>query len=274
MYRVLGGSRRWRLSLARFVAAALLLLMPTTLMGATLPLLSRHFVAPTTATSVAGTVGRALRHQHLRRRRRHLRRRLRAPARRSASAPPTTPPPRTNLLARGRGLAGAPAPVAPRRRRARRRPRSRPTRPPPPIFDADAAASAAWRSSPSPLSGAVAMVDQVLWTRALAIVIGSSVYSFTLILLAFLVGLAGGAALLSRLTARTPPPDGVAGRRAPRHRGDDRPVLPASWTSCPRRSSAFCAAAPSPSTASSSASSCSPRWRCCRRRCAWAASCR
>jgi spermidine synthase len=47
------------------------------------------------------------------------------------------------------------------------------------------------------------MVDQVLWTRALAIIIGSSVYSFTLILGAFLVGLAGGAALIARLTAQT-----------------------------------------------------------------------
>src|SRR4029077_188373 len=37
------------------------------------------------------------------------------------------------------------------------------------------------------------------WTRALAIVLGSSVYSFTLILLAFLVGLAGGAAVATRL---------------------------------------------------------------------------
>src|SRR3954464_8113974 len=32
------------LSLGRFIAAALLLLVPTTLMGSTLPLLSRHFV--------------------------------------------------------------------------------------------------------------------------------------------------------------------------------------------------------------------------------------
>src|SRR4051812_26877182 len=61
-------------------------------------------------------------------------------------------------------------------------------------------------------SGAIAMVDQVLWTRALAIIIGSSVYSFTLILLAFLVGLAGGAAIISRLTARTARPlDWLAG---------------------------------------------------------------
>lgn len=49
------------------------------------------------------------------------------------------------------------------------------------------------------ISGATAMVYQVLWTRALAIVIGSSVYSFTLILLAFLIGLSGGAAITTRL---------------------------------------------------------------------------
>ena len=35
------------------------------------------------------------------------------------------------------------------------------------------------------ISGAAAMVIQVLWTRALAVLIGSSIYSFTLILLAF-----------------------------------------------------------------------------------------
>src|SRR5690349_12196888 len=56
MYRGLGGSAV-ALSLARFVAAALLLLVPTTLMGATLPILSRHFVRDD-GTSVAGTVGR------------------------------------------------------------------------------------------------------------------------------------------------------------------------------------------------------------------------
>jgi spermidine synthase len=49
------------------------------------------------------------------------------------------------------------------------------------------------------VSGATAMVYQVLWTRALAIVLGSSVYSFTLILLAFLIGLALGAAVMTRL---------------------------------------------------------------------------
>ena len=52
-------------------------------------------------------------------------------------------------------------------------------------------------------SGAAAMVYQVLWSRALAIVIGSSVYSFTIILLAFLIGLSIGAALWSRLANRS-----------------------------------------------------------------------
>src|SRR5215467_12883737 len=43
MYRVVGD--RWLLlSIVRFVGSAVLLLIPTTLMGATLPLLSRHFV--------------------------------------------------------------------------------------------------------------------------------------------------------------------------------------------------------------------------------------
>ena len=52
------------------------------------------------------------------------------------------------------------------------------------------------------VSGGTAMIYQVLWTRALAIIIGSSVYSFTLILLAFLIGLAGGAAVVTRLLPR------------------------------------------------------------------------
>jgi spermidine synthase len=53
------------------------------------------------------------------------------------------------------------------------------------------------------VSGATAMTLQVLWTRALAVLIGSSVYSFTLILLAFLVGLGSGSALFGRISQRT-----------------------------------------------------------------------
>jgi hypothetical protein len=49
------------------------------------------------------------------------------------------------------------------------------------------------------ISGAVSMVYEVAWTRALALVIGSSTYAFTAMLVAFLLGIAGGAALYSRL---------------------------------------------------------------------------
>jgi len=58
------------------------------------------------------------------------------------------------------------------------------------------------------ISGAVAMVYQVVWTRSLFVNIGSSVYSFTIVLVGFLVGLAGGAAVVSRLSQRSRNPLG------------------------------------------------------------------
>ena len=45
------------------------------------------------------------------------------------------------------------------------------------------------------ISGAVSMIYEVAWTRALALVIGSSTYAFTAMLVAFLLGIAGGAAV-------------------------------------------------------------------------------
>ncbi len=56
------------------------------------------------------------------------------------------------------------------------------------------------------LSGLTAMTLQVLWTRALAVVLGSSIFSFTLILLAFLVGLGGGSAIFGRVADRAAHP--------------------------------------------------------------------
>ena len=44
-------------------------------------------------------------------------------------------------------------------------------------------------------SGAAALCYEVVWTRALAMTIGSSIYSFALILMTFLIGIAGGSAL-------------------------------------------------------------------------------
>jgi spermidine synthase len=46
-------------------------------------------------------------------------------------------------------------------------------------------------------SGMASMVYEVAWTRALTLVIGSSTYAFTAMLLAFLIGIAGGSALYS-----------------------------------------------------------------------------
>ena len=48
------------------------------------------------------------------------------------------------------------------------------------------------------LSGAAAMAFEVFWSRAVGVVIGASTYSFTLILTTFLLGLAIGAAVMSR----------------------------------------------------------------------------
>jgi spermidine synthase len=54
------------------------------------------------------------------------------------------------------------------------------------------------------LSGAVAMIYELAWTRALTLVIGSSTYAFTATLLSFLIGIAGGSAWASRRASRRP----------------------------------------------------------------------
>jgi len=48
-------------------------------------------------------------------------------------------------------------------------------------------------------TGAVAMALQILWTRALSTALGPSTYAFSAIVCAYLVGLAGGGALAARL---------------------------------------------------------------------------
>ena len=54
------------------------------------------------------------------------------------------------------------------------------------------------------VSGAVSMVYEVAWSRALALVIGSSTYAFTAMLVAFLVGIAVGSAAYSWIWGRRP----------------------------------------------------------------------
>lgn len=55
-------------------------------------------------------------------------------------------------------------------------------------------------------SGGAAMAMEVLWSRAVGVVIGASTYSFTLILTTFLVGLATGAAVMSAYVERIKDP--------------------------------------------------------------------
>jgi spermidine synthase len=65
----------------------------------------------------------------------------------------------------------------------------------------DPSPGAALTTAALAISGAVSMLYEVGWTRALALAIGSSTYAFTSMLLAFLVGIAGGSALYSRIPA-------------------------------------------------------------------------
>jgi len=59
----------------------------------------------------------------------------------------------------------------------------------------------------SALSGFSALLYEVAWTRSLVLSLGSTVYAFTLILTAFILGLAAGSAVSSRLVARSRRPE-------------------------------------------------------------------
>jgi spermidine synthase len=222
------GDRYWLLSVLRFAASAGLLIVPTTLMGATLPLLARYVVrqpwhqrrvgarvgalyALNTAGAVLGTfVAGFVLLPALGVVRSHtiaactnialcaLVLAMREWVRRREEAE-TTP-----LEELEPDVAAAEPPgddPGPRREGSSLTPQaSSPAVPSPtePTATARTLVLVAFA-----LSGASAMILQVVWTRALAVVIGSSVYSFTLILLSFLIGLAGGAAACARLLGRT-----------------------------------------------------------------------
>ena len=55
-------------------------------------------------------------------------------------------------------------------------------------------------------SGMLALVYEIVWTRVLVLILGSSVYAFTAMLATFLVGLAAGAALGARIARALPTP--------------------------------------------------------------------
>jgi spermidine synthase len=207
------GDRYALLSVLRFVASAGLLIIPTTLMGATLPILARHFVRhPWELRRVGLRIGT-----------------LYAINLFGAVAGaffagfvflPTIGLRWTNVTAASFNLTLAAAILLARRlltdadatptsmdeliEKATEAGDLRPGALPPPVVMTVAARRVALYGFA--VSGAAAMTLQVLWTRALAVLIGSSIFSFTLILLAFLIGLGVGSAVFGRLSQRTAHP--------------------------------------------------------------------
>ncbi len=80
---------------------------------------------------------------------------------------------------------------------------------PPPTTMPEAARPLVWASVF--LSGLLTMAFEVLWSRILVFALGSTVYAFTLILATFLTGLALGSRLVVALERRVPPLGTLAG---------------------------------------------------------------
>ena len=179
-------------SLAQFVLVLALLLPPTTLMGATLPLLSRLFATDAgtlgrrvgflySLNTLGAVVGTALAGYVL----------LPGLGMRAT----LTLAAAVNLVVgvtivlldalRSPGGAEEPAPAAP-------------------PADERAIGAALLVAGGLAVAGAASMIYEVAWTRALSLVIGSSTYAFTAMLLAFLLGLALGSAIFSRLLGARP----------------------------------------------------------------------
>jgi len=177
----------------RVLFIAVILIIPTTLMGATLPVLSRA-IAPK-ATSVPGLIGRfyainttgavigAFGAGF-----------LLMPA---VGVTPTI----WAAVAGNLAAAGAAWVVL---RRWRRTDQPIPLGVPPARISQGGRPF--WVAATLAVSGAAALVDEVAWSRALGLIIGSSVYAFTAMLTTFLIGLAAGAAagvwLMGRMRAR------------------------------------------------------------------------
>jgi spermidine synthase len=182
-------------SLAQFALILVLLLPPTTLMGATLPVLSRVFATEAHAlgrrvgflyaiNTLGAMVGTGLAGYALL---------------------PALGMQATLVLAAAVNLAVGSLIVAVDWRLAM----PEPPAPPAPVAPASTAGE-----PPSlgitlttiglAVAGAASMIYEVAWVRALSLVIGSSTYAFTAMLLAFLLGLALGSALFSRLYGDRP----------------------------------------------------------------------
>ncbi|HEX6850897.1 MAG TPA: fused MFS/spermidine synthase [Candidatus Polarisedimenticolaceae bacterium] len=182
-------------SAARLLAIAALLLPPTLLMGATLPVLSRRAVRD--PLLVGGSVGRlyavntfgAVVGTFLA----------------AFVALPSVGLRATSALTIGANVLLGTVAIVASRRTGEASTVVTPPRDPRPANVAQALPLLVFAAS-----GFGAMVLEVAWTRALGLVFGSSVYAFALMLLAFLIGLASGGAGVSAWLRRRPDADGGA----------------------------------------------------------------
>ena len=181
-------------SLAQFALILLLFLPPTTLMGATLPILSRVFATDAGSlgrrvgllyalNTFGAVVGTALAGYVL----------LPALGMRS-----------TLVLAAAVNLVVGALIVLADRRLVLPAPSAAPAEAPPAPTSGPAGSAATLVAAGLAVAGAASMIYEVAWTRALSLVIGSSTYAFTAMLLAFLLGLALGSAIFSRLFGARP----------------------------------------------------------------------
>jgi spermidine synthase len=199
-------------SLAQFLLIFVILLVPTTLMGATLPVLGRFFVRE--IKSLGGQIGRL-----------YALNTFGAVLGTYAAGfhlIPILGVRRTLLLAAVanvgigllavvfarhlRQLAIRSAPSSPLGLPEGEESKGNPAEAPPPAGDIASdrrPAAGVWLCVVGlGLSGVASMMYEVAWTRALSLVIGSSTYAFSTMLVTFLTGLALGSYLFSRLAGR------------------------------------------------------------------------
>ncbi|UCG32924.1 MAG: fused MFS/spermidine synthase [Phycisphaerales bacterium] len=200
------GDHPWVLTLARFCVGALVMIIPTTLMGATLPILVRHVTLAgltlgrsvgllygiNTSGAAIGTVLAGF---------------LLIPSLGLTHA--------TWAAAAVNVLIGLTAVVALRTvaESPTRRVRAEPALSRRPAFEKTVAGPQVRAAvlCAFALSGFAAMVYQIAWTRALVMSLGSSTYSFTCILSAFILGLGLGSLIIARWVDRWPNPVRIFG---------------------------------------------------------------
>ena len=184
----LGGESRGYATALRVAFGTLAMIGPTTLMGGTLPVLTRfvtgrgggvgRHVSFLYAFNTLGAVAGSLAAGFL------LLRSLGVNATLVTAMAVNLGVGLVALLAPERALGGAPAPARPRSRPASR----------PEVDGVDRVPPVAYRLVlwGIGVSGFCALGYEILWTRTLTLVVGTSVYSFTIMLVAFLAGIALG----------------------------------------------------------------------------------